>query len=61
MVAVFGSSTWTPKGAGKAATRLCRDVVRRPPGLVLCSMYTTLLAGRSPLHLFEEMKTMAGS
>ena len=54
VVAVFDGSTWTPKGAREAATRLCWDVVRRPPGWCYALCTPLFLAGRSPLQRGDE-------
>ena len=39
-----------PRELGKAATRLCRDVVRRPPGWCYALCTPLFLAGRLPLQ-----------
>ena len=48
-VAVFGSSTWTPKGDRQGRYPLVLGRCTPPSGLVLCSMYTTLFGGWLPL------------
>ena len=45
VVAVFGSSTWTPKGAREGHYPVVLGRCAPPSGLVLCSMYTTLFGG----------------
>ena len=49
-VAVHGR----PREIGKAATRLCRGVVRRPPGWCYALCTPLFLAGRSPLQRGDE-------
>ena len=41
-------------GLGKAATRLCQDVVRRPPGWCYALCTPLFLAGRAPLQRGDE-------
>ena len=43
-----------PRELGKAATRLCRDVVCRPPGWCYALCTPLFLAGRSPLQRGDE-------
>ena len=49
VVAVFGSSTWTPKGDREGRYPVVLGHCTPPSGLVLCSMYTTLSGGWVPL------------
>ena len=58
VVAVSGSSTWTPKGDREGRYPVVSGRCTPPSGLVLCSVYTTLFFRRVGPPYNEEMKTM---